>query len=306
MLMDSCWKQRTINREISCKGIGLHSGKEVSITLSPASVNEGIVFVRRDLEGSPVVPALYHLVVDTQLCTRLENAEGVSVATVEHVMAALWACGLDNVRVELSGPEVPIMDGSSQVFIGMIEEAGICAQPAYKNLIVVEKDIEYRDDKGGYACLSPVGEMGLFADISLNYGDDVIGEQSLRVALTEDFFKEEIAQARTFGFLKEAEYLWSKGLALGASLDNTVVIDEGHILNEEGLRFDNEFVRHKLLDFCGDIALVPGRLIGQFKGFKAGHGLHNQMLRVLFSHRDNYRVIPADQFCVFYEEKCVA
>lgn len=278
--------QSTLAQTVTVAGIGVHSGVSATITMKPAPVDTGIVFVRSDVtDKDNVVPARFDRVVDTKLCTVLANKAGVTVATVEHLMAAIAAVGLDNAIVEIDGPEMPIMDGSSLSFIAGIEKAGMIQQNAGRRVLMVKKTVTYVED-GKEVVLSPAD--GQYYGFEIEFASAAVGRQKYTYLLKTESFKKDIAPCRTFGFLHEVEHLRKLGLARGGSLDNAIVIDGDKVLNPEGLRFGNEFVRHKILDAVGDIFLGGGQLIGHYHGVKAGHALNNKILHVLFSDASNY------------------
>lgn len=273
--------QRTLRTEITITDIGLHSGKDITMTLRPAAADCGIVFVRTDVDGrAREIPARWDHVVDTQLCTVIGNRDGVTVGTVEHLMSALRGCGIDNVIIELDGAEVPAMDGSAMPFVDLIEEAGIVAQSMPRRAIRILKEITV-EENGKRATLKPSNGSIFGGEIEFDHPE--IGTQRYQTALVNGNFKHDIAQARTFGFLHEVEYMRSKGLALGGSLDNAIVLDADMVMNPDGLRYQNEFIRHKLLDAIGDLYLAGGVIIGAYDSVKAGHALNNKLLRALFA-----------------------
>nr|MDP9196608.1 UDP-3-O-acyl-N-acetylglucosamine deacetylase [Pseudomonadota bacterium] len=255
-----------------------------------------ITFVRTDQPAATaVVPALWDRVTETRLCTVIANEHGVSVSTVEHLMAALRGCGIDNAVVEIDGPEVPIMDGSSAPFVFLIECAGIVDQDAPRRTIRILKEVTVRDgDK--IATLSPAAESIFSCEIS--FESKVIGRQIGLVHLGEGRFRSDVSRARTFGFLHEVEYLRSIGLARGGSLDNAIVIDGDTILNEGQLRYPDEFVRHKILDSIGDLYLAGAPILGRFHAFRPGHALNSQLLRALFADRSAWTDDSADSAAV--------
>lgn len=273
--------QQTLQNSISITDIGLHSGQDISMTLRPAPAGHGIVFVRTDVtDKNNIIPARWDHVVDTQLCTVIGNDAGVVVGTVEHLMAALRGCGIDNVVVELDGSEVPAMDGSSDPFVKLIEKAGTAAQAMPRRAIKVLKEIRVEED-GKWASLKPANTSTFGGAISFDHPD--IGEQAMEIQLVNGNFKHDLANCRTFGFLHEVEYMRSNGLALGGSLDNAIVLDKNGVMNEGGLRRSDEFIRHKLLDAVGDIYLAGGQIIGAYDSEKPGHALNNKLLRALFA-----------------------
>lgn len=273
--------QTTLKHKITLKGVGLHTGKEITMTLIPADAHHGIVFVRTDLTGQDnVIPARWDNVVDTQLCTVIGNAAGASVGTIEHVMSALCGLGIDNLRIEINGPEVPVMDGSAQPFVEAIDTVGITHQAAPKRSIRILKDVTV-EKNGKRVTLSPADVPTYGGEI--NFDHPQIGAQTYEMQLLNGNFKHDIAAARTFGFLSEVEYMRSKGLALGGSLDNAIVLDDDKVLNTAGLRFNDEFIRHKLLDAIGDLYLAGAPIKGAYFGVKAGHEMNNAILHALFA-----------------------
>lgn len=273
--------QHTLKSAITLQGVGLHSGHNVTLTLHPAQADHGIIFVRTDVTGRDnVIPALWNNVVDTRLCTVIGNKDKVTVGTIEHLMAALRGCGVDNVRIELDGPEVPVMDGSSAPFVTRIDDVGTATLAAPRRGIKVLKEIMIEED-GKRVRLSPA--KGSIFGGQIEFPNAAIGKQFFETRLVNGNFRHDLAEARTFGFLKEVEALRAAGLALGGSLDNAIVLDEGRVMNKEGLRFHNEFIRHKLLDAVGDLFLAGGPIIGAYEGFRSGHALNNAILRKLFS-----------------------
>lgn len=282
--------QHTINTDVELTGIGLHSGAEVLLRMRPAAADHGIVFVRTDVsDRNNIIPALWDNVVDTRLCSVIGNEDGVTVGTIEHLMAALRGCGVDNAVIELDGPEVPIMDGSSTPFVQKIDEVGVKVQAAPRRVIQVLKEIEVEEDNGAKARLSP-GSASVFAGM-IDFDHPSIGQQGREVRLVNGNFRHDIADARTFGFAEDVQRLRAAGLALGGSLDNAIVLDHDGIMNEDGLRYDDEFIRHKLLDAIGDLYLAGGAILGTYEGNRAGHALNNKLLRKLFATKGAWRVI---------------
>lgn len=281
-------QQKTLTSAISCTGIGLHSGNKVSMTLKPAPIDAGIVFRRTDVSGEGVeIPASFENVVDTRMCTTI-GADGKTVSTVEHLMAALAGAGIDNAIIEVGGAEVPVMDGSAAPFLFLIECAGVTTQDAPRKALRILKSVEIiEDDKA--ARLEPADGFSL--DFEIDFSNPVIGHQTMTVGLTNGTFKDEIARARTFGFLQEAEALWAAGLAKGASLDNAVVVSGDKVMNDDGLRFDDECVRHKILDAVGDLYMAGTPIIGRYAGVRSSHALNNQLLRVLLADPANYEIV---------------
>ena len=280
--------QKTLKSVISCTGIGLHSGDKVSMTLHPAAVDTGIVFRRTDVAGEGAeISAAYHQVVDTLMCTTL-GAVGKTIGTVEHLMAALAGAGVDNALIEVGGAEVPVMDGSAAPFLFLIECAGVVEQDAPRKAIRVLKPVSVID---GEKIASLVPSSGFSLDFKIDFPSPAIGAQTMTIGMTNGNFKDEIARARTFGFLHEAEMLWAAGLAKGASLDNAVVVSGDKVLNEDGMRFDDECVRHKILDAIGDLYLAGAPILGHYSGERASHALNNALLRELFADPANYEIV---------------
>lgn len=282
-------KQKTLERKVSCIGVGLHSGQPVKLQLNPANINHGIVFKRGDISGfDNIIPAQFDKVTKTQLGTTLSNEQGTIIATVEHLMAALWGCGIDNALVEVDGPEIPIMDGSSEPFVFLAECAGIKDQEEDRKVIKVLKQVEVRDgDK--CAIVKPSDDFAI--DLEIDFNSKAISNQKWVYSSSQVSFKTDLCRARTFGFEHEVEYMRSQGLARGGSLENAIVISGDKILNKEGLRYNNEFVRHKLLDCIGDFYLAGNRIQGNFIAYKSGHGLNNKLLHKLFEDKSAYEII---------------
>jgi UDP-3-O-[3-hydroxymyristoyl] N-acetylglucosamine deacetylase len=272
-------KQRTLKNVIRATGVGLHTGEKVFLTLRPAAPDTGIVFRRVDLEPPVEIRACPHNVGDTRLSTTLVNGD-VRVSTVEHLLSAFAGLGVDNAYVDVSAPEVPIMDGSAGPFVFLIQSAGIEEQHRAKRFIRIKRAVEVREgDK--YARFEPYD--GFKVEFSIEFDHPAFHDRAKRaqVDFSTSSFVKEVSRARTFGFLREIELLRQQNLALGGSLDNAVVVDEFRVLNEEGLRYEDEFVKHKILDAIGDLYLLGHTLIGAFKGHKSGHGLNNRLLRAL-------------------------
>ena len=272
--------QKTIANSVSCQGIGIHSGTLVSLTLRPAVVGSGITFIRTDLGGIEV-KASWKTVVDTRLCTTIGNSQGVTVSTIEHLMAALAASGIDNIRVEINGSELPILDGSAQPFVSLVEEAGVQDQRAPRQVIRILKTITVTEGDRK-ASLSPAPYYEIEVDFDFA-GRTALAPQNLIFRPLEEDFAEEISSARTFGLLEDAEKVWAMGFSKGASLENTLVYDGMDVMNEDGLRFDDECARHKVLDALGDLHLAGGLILGKFHGVRTGHGLHHRLLLALFA-----------------------
>ncbi|NCF28637.1 MAG: UDP-3-O-acyl-N-acetylglucosamine deacetylase [Gammaproteobacteria bacterium] len=286
--------QRTLKTCIPYVGTGLHSGCRIGMLVRPSEVNTGVRFLRNDVPtGRGVIPALWHQVVDTRLGTIIGNEFGISVSTVEHLMAALHGCGIDNAVVELDGPEVPILDGSAEPFVAMIERAGIIDQEAKRWAMLVEETVEVRlDDK--VVRLEPCPITRITAEI--DFPDTAVGTQRLSTVMTEPVFKRDLARARTFGFADQIEDLYERELALGGSPQNAILIDGDVVVNEEGLRFHDEFVRHKILDIIGDLSLAGVPVIGHFYGYKPGHALNQALLRKFISNEHAWSYVMLDEY----------
>jgi UDP-3-O-[3-hydroxymyristoyl] N-acetylglucosamine deacetylase len=281
--------QHTLLSSICCTGIGLHSGRPANLTIHPAEPNTGIVFLRRDL--GQAVPALYDRVLETRLSTVIGIAPDCRVGTIEHLLAALAGAGIDNARIEIDGPELPILDGSADPFIFLIDCAGIAPQAALRRVIDVLRPVRVEHD-GAWAELRPhaPGATGLELALSIEFDAAAIGRQSFALTLTPESFRRELAGARTFTLASEIERLRAAGLGLGGSLDNALVVDGDQVLNPGGLRMEGEFVRHKLLDAVGDLALAGHNLRGRFVAHRTGHALNNRLLHALFADRANWRL----------------
>lgn len=281
--------QRTLKQDISFEGTGLHSGRHVRVTMRPAASDHGIIFRRIDADDTHnVIPALWHHVVDTRLCTMIGNQAGLTVGTIEHLMAALRGCGVDNVVIDIDGPEVPVMDGSSAPFVEMIEETGTQAQSAPRRAIRVLKEISVEQD-GKSVSLSP-SVIPVYAG-QIHYDHPDIGTQRYELRLVNGNFKHDVSDCRTFGFLNEVEAMRAAGLALGGSLENAVVLDDDRVLNPEGLRCTDEFIRHKILDAVGDLYLAGGHLLAAYEGDRGGHALNNALLHKLFEDRSAWEKV---------------
>ncbi len=280
--------QQTLSKPILVEGIGLHTGVNVSMSLLPAEANFGIKFFRTDLDGNNEIDALWSNVSCTQLCTTLSNNQGISVSTVEHLMSALSGLHIDNLKIEINGPEVPIMDGSSKDFVNLIDSYPIKNLNKKRKVIKVKRDIKVSKNDSS-AELKPNHQFSI--DFEIDFPSTVVSKQSCQLQLINGNYKSDIASARTFGFEKEVDMLRSNGLALGGSLQNAVVVGNNKILNKEGLRFKDEFVRHKILDSIGDLYLAGAPIQGYFFGNKSGHYLNNLLLKSLFENKDNYEYI---------------
>ena len=281
--------QQTLVRPVRCSGVGLHSGKRVSLVIKPAHVNHGIRFVRTDLPHRPVINAHIHKVIDTSLATTI-GSDGVIVATIEHLMAALAGLGIDNALVEMDAYEVPIMDGSAGPFTQLLKKGGIRVQSARRYFFIVKKPLtmEFEDKK---VALLPSDTYKI--SYTIDFDHPVIKNQSLTIDVTDSIFEKEISRARTFGFLHEVAYLKRYGFARGGSLENAVVIDQNGIMNQEGLRYQNEFVRHKILDCIGDLSLLGMPIIGHVVAHKSGHALNHALLKKFMDLKECWQTVQS-------------
>ncbi len=277
--------QTTIKKSVELVGIGLHKGSPVKLRLEPMESNSGIVFYRSDVDVS--IPLIPENVVDTKMATVI-GKDGYVISTIEHLLSAVYAYGIDNLRVIVDADEVPVMDGSSASFCMLLDEAGIQQLDVPKKVMIIKKDVEIQEGEK-YVKLSPSPDLNY--DFTIKFPHPVIQEQAYVLKFTKESYKNEIARARTFGFLHEVQYLRSKGLALGGSLENAVVLDEKKILNPEGLRFDNEFVRHKILDAIGDMSLIGMNFIGNYEAMAGSHDLNHKLTLKLLENKENYEVI---------------
>ena len=284
---DIVMNQHTIARPIVIRGVGLHGGRAAEVRILPAAENAGIRFRRTDIPGHASFPAQAANVSGTQLCTALRGPCGSTVKTVEHLMSALWAAGIDNALIEVHGPEVPIMDGSAWPLLEQLLAAGIRQQRAPRAYLRILKPVVARGDDGSWAMLKPANEFSM--RFSIDFEHPAIGHQEEDMKMDESVFRARIAHARTFGFLKQVEELRSNGLALGGSLENAVVLGPDGVLNADGLRYPTEFVRHKMLDAVGDLYLLGARVIGRFEGFHSSHALNVQLVHGVMSTRGAWR-----------------
>ncbi len=291
MLNTAQLNQRTLKTAIHCHGIGLHGGQLVRLELRPAAIESGITFIRTDLGSHGVVQARYDAVVDTKLCTVLGNSAGALVGTVEHLLAAFSGCGIDNAEVHLDAAEVPILDGSSEPWVFLIQSAGIQAQNAPRRALRVLRQVSVSE--GAASAVFTPAQISAFA-FEIDFDADAIGRQRYRLTLNSGAFGRELANCRTFCRLSDVESLRAIGLAQGGSLENAVVVDGSKILNPEGLRRPDEFVRHKMLDAVGDLYLAGGPILAQYHGHKAGHKLNNMLLRAVFADARNYEWVDLD------------
>jgi UDP-3-O-[3-hydroxymyristoyl] N-acetylglucosamine deacetylase len=277
--------QRTLNKSVRFSGIGLHSGKAVNLTLKPAPINHGIKFIRKDLPDDPTIPARFNCVVDTSLATVI-GSDGVIVSTIEHLMACLAGLSIDNTIIELDSYEVPVMDGSAGPFTRMIVDAGIREQAAARHFFVLKEPIELKQD-GKFVGAYPDTTFKITCNIEFDH--PIIRKQSCSIEVEDHIFEREISSARTFGFLHEVEYMKRYGLARGGSLDNAVVIDENDILNQDGLRYQDEFVRHKLLDCIGDFSLLGMPILAHIVTNKSGHAFNHAFLESFFKNKASWQ-----------------
>ncbi len=285
-------KQRTLKNSVSVTGVGLHSGEKVTLGLRPAPVNTGIVFRRVDVKPVEEICARAEMVHDTRLSTCMEK-NGVRVATIEHLMSAFAGLGIDNAYVDLDSAEVPIMDGSAGTFIFLLQTAGIVEQSAAKKFIRVKKVVEVKQDEK-WVRFEPY--QGYKLTFTINFAHPVFAnaKQHVTVDLGEESYVRDISRARTFGFMQDVEYMRAQGLALGGSLDNAIVMDYYRVLNADGLRFEDEFVKHKVLDAIGDLYLLGYPLIGAFSGYKSGHALNNALARALLNDKQAWEFVTFD------------
>jgi UDP-3-O-[3-hydroxymyristoyl] N-acetylglucosamine deacetylase len=284
-------KQTTLADQVVIEGIGVHQGRPARVVLHPAEAGSGITFLRTNLPNGRerLIEARNHSVCDTQLCTVIGDETGASVATIEHLMSALAGLGLDNVLVEVDGPEMPILDGSSRLFVDAIDQVGIRTQSASRKVIKVLKPVKV-ELGNAFVELLP-REQGFRLDVEIAFESKVIGRQSYGMDLDPKAYRREIASARTFGFMRDVERLWKAGLALGASLENTIAVGEDAVVNPEGLRFPNEFVRHKLLDAIGDLALAGNAIQGHYRAFCPGHKLNAMIVDALLADRTAFTLV---------------
>ncbi len=290
-------KQRTIKQEVKTIGVGVHSGTKVTLTLKPAPIDTGIVFTRVDLTPPVVFPATALNIGDTKMASTLTK-DGAKVSTVEHLLSACAGLGIDNLFIDVSAEEIPIMDGSASSFVYLIQQGGLQEQEAAKKFIRVLKPVEIREGSGKsekWARLEPYDGFKLSFFIEFNHPAVDGTAQTAVVDFEKVSYVKDVARARTFGFMQDVEMLRGIGLARGGSLENAIVMDEYRILNADGLRFDDEFVRHKILDAIGDLYLIGHPFLASYTAHKSGHGLNNQLLRVLLSQPDAYEIVSFDE-----------
>ncbi|MDO8548021.1 MAG: UDP-3-O-acyl-N-acetylglucosamine deacetylase [Nitrospirales bacterium] len=281
--------QQTIRKPVTCSGVGLHSGCRVSVTLMPAPLDTGIVFIRKDVSGSPKIQVSIENIRPSLLSTTV-GIDGVQVQTIEHMLAAASGLGIDNLLVEIDAPELPALDGSAQSFVSLMLEAGIVSQDRRRSYLKVVRPIEVIEGNKRIA-IRPASKSSV--TYTIDYAHPLIGRQTYDYDWSRDAFVEDIAPARTFGFLQEVEALWEAGLGLGGSLQNTLILSEEGLLNEDGLRFADEFVRHKILDLIGDMMLLGVPVIGEIEAVRSGHALHARLVSRILESRDNWVLVPA-------------
>ena len=285
-------RQRTLKNVIRASGVGLHTGEKVLMTLRPAAANTGVVFRRVDLASPVDIPVSAELVGDTRLCSTLDNGQ-TSVATVEHLMSALAGLGVDNIYVDLDGPEVPIMDGSASSFVFLLQSAGIEAQNAAKKFVRIKKTVMVEEgDK--WVRFEPFDGFKISFTIDFKHPVFEKSGQEITLDFANTSYIKEVSRARTFGFMQEVEWLRANGLALGGSLDNAIVMDEFRVLNNDGLRYEDEFVKHKVLDAIGDLYILGHPIIGAFYAHKSGHALNNRLLRTLLQDQSAWEYVSFD------------
>jgi UDP-3-O-[3-hydroxymyristoyl] N-acetylglucosamine deacetylase len=283
-------QQTTLRAPVTLTGCGVHSNEEVRLVLQPAEANHGVAFLRTGLSGGRErhIDARHVAVSATELCTVIGDRESGAVATIEHLMSALYGLGVDNVLVEIDGAEVPILDGSAAPFIDAIDQVGLALSGAPRRYLKVLKPVRASQGRA-FAELRPDDAFRL--DVEIDFGDHVIGRQRRSLTLSSQTYRRELSRARTFGFMRDVERLWKAGFALGASLDNTVAVGDDGVVNPEGLRYPDEFVRHKMLDAVGDLALAGSPLLGAYRSYCGGHRLNFAVLEALFSDRSNYAMV---------------
>tara|TARA_B100001029_G_C15013721_1_gene425927 strand:+ start:147 stop:1025 length:879 start_codon:yes stop_codon:yes gene_type:complete len=280
--------QKTIKKVIYFSGIGLHSGDHGNVKIKPSTVDTGITFIRTDLSKDNLIKAHWSNVTSTKLCTTISNKNNVSVSTIEHLMSALSGMHIDNAIIEIDSSEMPIMDGSAKPFVKLIEKAGIENQIKKRKYLKVLKDVIVENDQGS-ACIRPNNQFSI--NLEIDFPCSVIDKQSCQLKMINGNYKQDISEARTFGFEEEVESLRNSGFALGGDLTNAVVVGKDRILNKEGLRYKDEFVRHKILDSIGDLYLAGYPILGFFEGIKSGHKLNNELLKKLLSDKNNWSLV---------------
>ena len=284
-------KQKTLSKSIKFTGKGLHSNNNVTMTINPAPSNTGFIFRVSKNNKIFEIKASYTNVTSTKLCTTISDNLGNSVSTIEHVLSALYGMELDNIYIDLDNNEVPVNDGSSQKFVEEIEKAEVIEQESFKSFIKILKKVEVMEENK-FVRVLPFDYTLISSEI--NYTNEVIGKQSMSILLNKDIYVSQISKARTFGLLEDVDALRKAGLALGGGLDNAIVVDKTRILNQEGLRYSDEFIRHKILDFIGDLALSGSKIIGSFFTSQSGHDLNIKLLKKIFESKDNYKIITSN------------
>ncbi|MCD8475895.1 MAG: UDP-3-O-acyl-N-acetylglucosamine deacetylase [Shewanella fodinae] len=286
--------QRTLENTVKATGVGLHSGKKVTLTLRPAPVNTGILLVRTDLQPNVTIPAKAEMVRETTMCTALVNDEGVRIATIEHLFAALAGLGIDNAVIEVNAPEIPVMDGSASPFVFLLQSAGIKQQSVAKKYLRIKQTVRVEDgDK--WAELRPYKGFKVDFEIDFAHPEIARSQQHMVMDFSSSAFIKDISRARTFGFMRDVEYLRANNLGLGASMENAVVLDEYRVLNPDGLRYEDEFVKHKILDAFGDLYVAGHAIVGEFRAFKTGHALNNRLVRALLANQEAWEVVSFDK-----------
>ncbi len=282
-------KQRTLRNRIKAVGIGLHTGKNITMELIPAEINSGIIFIRTDIDETVLIPAIAQNVGDTSLSTALIK-DGIKISTIEHLLSAIAGLGVDNCLIKVDGPEVPIMDGSSSPFVFLIQSAGLEEQSALKKFIKVKKEVTSKRDDA-FATIKPFDGFKVSFKVDFDHPVHKTLPSESVIDFSSTSFVKEVCRARTFGNLADLSDLKTKGLSLGASVANAIAFGENEIINEEGLRFNDEIVKHKMLDAIGDLYLLGGNLIGEFSGYKSGHALNNQLLRKIIESEEAYEIV---------------
>lgn len=286
--------QRTVQKMVKTTGVGLHSGNKVTLTIKPAPANAGIKLVRTDLVPAVVIPALAEQVRETTMCTALVNNDGVRISTIEHLFAALAGLGIDNAIIEVDAAEIPIMDGSASPFVFLLQSAGIEQQSAAKKYLKIKRTVRVEDgDK--WAELRPYNGFKVNFAIDFSHPEIARSQQHMMMDFSTDAFVRDISRARTFGFMRDIEYLRANNLALGGSMENAVVLDEYRVLNPDGLRYEDEFVKHKILDAFGDLYVSGHAIVGEFCAYKTGHALNNQLVRAMLAQQDAWDLVSFDK-----------
>ena len=282
-------KQKTIRKEISFQGTALHTGLKSKLKLIPSECNKGIIFIRKDKDKKNIIKASWNNVSNTKLCTTISNKSGVTVSTIEHLMSAISALQIDNLKIEISGPELPILDGSSKTYFEKISDIGVISQEKNKQFIKILKKVSFKNGSSQASLLPSNNNFNI--SYKLNYDHPLIKKEEYSININENNYKNEIASARTFGFIDEYKKLKRVGLAKGASLNNCIVLNGKKILNKTGLRYKNELVRHKILDVIGDLHLSGYSILGHFKGEKSGHKTNNELLKKIFSDKSSFTLV---------------